>query len=199
MRLSWIARGAVTAERNRAIMARTGYTMSGQKLWTSDEVEKLRRLYPKYTYKQLERFLVGRSYWAIRGKCQGLGIVPNRHIWTAAEISKLRHLFRTGTVADIKAEWPKRTYAHISRVANYHGIRRGRRPLKATGLPLIDQIRDRAYELGYSMPDLDEIAGTKTYFQVAQWNRGPVNQKAIARAVKALDGNLIAVWNDPED
>ncbi len=58
----------------------------------------------------------------------------------------------------------------------------------------VDQIRERAFELGYSMPDIDELARSKRYFQVAGWHNGYINHRAVARAIAALDGDVAASW-----
>jgi hypothetical protein len=47
-RLSWLAAGARSAEHLRRRMARSGRTLSGQKLWTVAEVKHLRRFHPDY-------------------------------------------------------------------------------------------------------------------------------------------------------
>ncbi|WP_245445172.1 hypothetical protein [Pseudaminobacter soli (ex Li et al. 2025)] len=47
------------------------------------------------------------------------------------------------------------------------------------------------------MVDLDELAKTKTYFRKAEWfPTGKPNYQAVARAVKALDGELTIRWGE---
>lgn len=195
MNLSWLAQGAATAERNRNRIARAGMTMSGSLLWTDEEIATLRRLYPLLSYVQLTKHLKGRTWMAIRHKAQKMGLAEARHVWTGAEIAKLRRLYQKGTMQDVREAFPDFSVAHIRGIARNHGIRRPRRPFKATGIPAIDQIRQRAFELGYSMPDIDHLARSKKYFQQGGWHSGHVNHRAVARAIGALDGAVSAEWN----
>jgi hypothetical protein len=73
-------------------------------------------------------------------------------------------------------------------------LRRVRSKPKATGHPLIDTIRDRAFDLRLSMVDLDAMAGTKRYFQKASWCPGRPNRKALLRAVEVLGGQISVRW-----
>lgn len=196
MNLKYLARGAAAADRMRRRLATTGETMNGQPLWTQKEIETLKRLYPLMGYAKIAKRLKRRSYWAVRCKAQELGLTKKRHVWTGPEVAKLRRVFTRGSPADIRAAFPQFSYTHLARTASNHGIIRGRQPFKETGIPVVDQIRSRAFELGYSMPDIDELAHTKRYFQAASWHGGHVNHKAIARAVAALDGELRAEWRE---
>ncbi|MES4993883.1 hypothetical protein ABVB70_26685, partial [Agrobacterium radiobacter] len=74
---------------------RTGYTPSGFKVWTAEEDEIVKSLYPLYAEMQL-RF-PERSLKALHGRCERLGIAKKLHWWTAAEISKLRRLYPTAS------------------------------------------------------------------------------------------------------
>lgn len=196
MRSSWLTRGAVTAERNRSYMAKTGVTMSGERVWSEEEVAKLRRLYPLFTYKELVKYFDGRTWNAIRSRAQILGLTKRRHVWTAAEISRLRRIYPTGSTDEIRAAFPGFDLRHIRVIANYHGLFRKRRPFRHIGIPAIDQIRARAFELGYSMVDVDIMARSKRYFQQGGWYSGHVHHRAIARAIKALDGAVSAEWKE---
>ncbi|ODT80955.1 MAG: hypothetical protein ABS76_14300 [Pelagibacterium sp. SCN 64-44] len=84
-------------------------------------------------------------------------------------------------------------------MARYFGMSRPRKPFATTGYLVIDQIRDRCFELCLSMVDLDAMAGTRSYFAKAEWHSGNVSPKAVARAIKALDGELSARWNDTDE
>jgi hypothetical protein len=164
-------------------------------LWTEKEIETLKRLYPKMGYAAISKRLKRRSYWSVRHKAQQLGLTPHRHVWTGAEIARLRKVYRSGTVAEIRAEFPCFTLSHIRSIAHFHGIFRDRHPFKRTGYLAVDQIRERAFDLGYSMPDVDQLARTKKYFQTAAWHCGHVNYRAIGRAIDALDGKIAVEWS----
>lgn len=194
MQLSWIAQGAVTSERNRRRAMRTGTSFSGAPLWTEEEVADLRALYPTKTYVEMAKLIPGRSWYAIRHKCQKLGLTTKRHVWTGAEIGRLRRVYRDGTAEDIRAAFPAFSKKHIAQIACNHGILRARQPFKQTGIQAIDRIRERAFELGYSMPDIDKLARSRKYFQQGTWHAGHIDYRAIARAINALDGVVSADW-----
>jgi len=73
---------------------------------------------------------------------------------------------------------------------------RPKKPLVNSGHPVIDQIKERARYLNFSMGDVDAMSGTKRYFHAAGWQktRRP-NLKAVGRAILALDGEVTAIWH----
>lgn len=196
MSLGYLARGAAAADRMRRHLARSGETMNGHPLWTLLEIDTLKRLYPLMGYTEIAKRLKRRSYWAIRHKAQEVGLTKKRHVWTGADILKLRRVYTRGTVQEVRAAFPDFDLEHIRSIANNHGIVRPRKPFKATGIPAVDQIRTRAFELGYSMPDVDQLARTKRYFQNAGWHTGHVKHRAIAQAIMALNGVVAANWQE---
>jgi hypothetical protein len=163
-------------------------------LWTEDDEAVARRLYPDY--KAISKAL-GRTYEAVRFQCQSLGLTPKNHVWTAAEVSRLRRMYPTASYEELRAAFHNFSRVHIASIASFYGFARARRPYKATGFDIIDQIRDRAFELGYSLRDIDEISGTKKYFALQQWvKRERANYKAVVKAIEALGGKVSAQWND---
>ncbi|MCZ7498867.1 hypothetical protein [Agrobacterium sp. ST15.13.015] len=172
---------------------RTGYTPSGFKVWTAEEDEIVKSLYPLYAEMQL-RF-PERSLKALHGRCERLGIAKKLHWWTGAEISKLRRLYPTASRVKIREEFPRGTWRAIEAAAKRHGMSRARRKYKRTGHHLIDAILARIEEIGWTLPDLDEEARTKKYFSNQGWRRSRPNIAKIALAVKALDGRLAIAWN----
>jgi hypothetical protein len=90
--------------------------------------------------------------------------------------------------------FPGMSWRQIAAKARHIGVRRMRRKLNATGHPLIDMIRDRAFDLRLSMVDLDAMAGTKRYFQKSSWCNGRPNRKALLQAVEALGGEVSIRW-----
>lgn len=172
---------------------RTGYTPSGFKVWTAEEDEIVKSLYPLYAEMQL-RF-PERSLKALHGRCERLGIAKKLHWWTGAEISKLRRLYPAASRVKIREEFPGGTWRAIEAAAKRHGMSRARRKYKRTGHHLIDAILARIEEIGWTLPDLDEEARTKKYFSNQGWRRSRPNIAKIALAVKALDGRLGIAWN----
>lgn len=194
--LKYASRGAETAERMRSILRRRGETYMGNPLWTKAEEKLLRDLYGTTSYANISRILKRRSYYAVRGKAQALGLQKKRHVWTGAEIARLRRLYlHASSWQEIQSGFAWAAPEDIRKVAARHGIRRPRHKFKPTGIPVIDQIRERAYELGYTMVDLDKLARTRAYFSSAEWHNSGVRMRAIAKAVAALDGEVAAVWH----
>jgi hypothetical protein len=171
-----------------------GSGFSGAKLWTEKEVAIAKKLYPDYQAISKE---IGRSYYAARNKCRKLGLPPKHHMWTGAEITRLRKMYPTATKEELIDAFHGFSYSHIKAIASNHGFLRVRRPFKATGHPILDQIRARSFALGYSMPDIDKLSRTKLYFTEQQWRFSKsLNHKAVARAIAALDGKVKAQWNE---
>jgi len=197
-RIAYLAAGAVTAERNRNRMARTGRTPAGHSIWTDDEEALLRHHHRDY--QAAIRALAGRrSYYAVRAKAQALGLATKRNHWTGDQVVRPRRLFRCGTTAEIRAAFPGRSRNNIYKMAAYFGIKRPRKPFTPTGVPIIDQIRAKCFECALSMVDLDDMARTGNYFARAGWASGHVKMSAVAKAVKALGGVLAVRWDDPPD
>lgn len=194
-KIAFLVAGVASGDRARARMMRHGCTPKGHALWSEQELAVLRRLHPNY--QAAMRALGGkRSYSSVRSKAQQLGLTPKRQHWTGEQVLRLRRVYRNGTVADIQAAFPERSLHYIHGMARYFGISRPRKTFISTGHLVIDQIRERCYQLCLSMADLDAMAGTGMYFSKAGWCAGSLNPKAIARAVKALDGELSAAWRD---
>ncbi|ODT71616.1 MAG: hypothetical protein ABS75_07290 [Pelagibacterium sp. SCN 63-23] len=175
-------------------MWRNGVNPSGQPLWTPEEISTLKANLPGY--REVMKKLKRRSYFAVRHKTQSLGLAPKRHIWTAAEISKLRKLYGGRIEQSYLDAFPGVTRNGLQKVANYYNIFRPKKPYEPTGHPLIDQIRARALELGYTMADVDKLARSNNFFAKANWHSGSAPPQHLARAVAALGGRLKAEWDD---
>lgn len=71
----------------------------------------------------------------------------------------------------ITRAFPNRSLKQLRALGGYYGIR-FQRPQSSDGFSIIDAIRAGGIELNYSMPDLDELARTGSYFRRAGWCRG---------------------------
>lgn len=170
---------------------KTGYTIAGVKVWADKEVETLRRLYPNIA--ALLRALPDRSLAAIKRKAGKLGLLPSRLVWTLEEKSLLPKPYKEGlAMNELLALLPGKTKKQIWAKASKMKIRRPRRPLRHTGLPLVDAIRQRAFEEGYFMTDLDSWVGYKYYFVSPKY----INWRAIDTALSILGGKLVARWHE---
>lgn len=187
-----IFRNIAAAERARHRMRRTGRTMSGQRLWTEAEDQIVRDHHPDY--EAIVR-ITGRTYYAVQHRAQKLGLTTKRRDWRTTGISQLRRLYPEAPHDVLLTAFPGYTIVQIRQAANYRRIYRKRKPYKATGYHAIDQIRARAFELAYSMADVDALSGARYYFTKAGWHNF-FHHRAVARAIEALDGRITAIWND---
>jgi hypothetical protein len=191
MHLGSIAETLARSDRAKAQIARTGRSPSGL-LWTANEDETLRRLYPDY--HALCKVLKQRSYDAIKKRVVVLGIAQARHRWTAAEISRLRRLYPKQTRDELLVSFPGLRWPQIRRMANYKGFTMIRRPYAPTGITVIDAIRARAFDLNLTMVDLDAMAKTGNYFRSSRWRTYGISKRSVCRAIDALDGDVMPIW-----
>lgn len=192
MDLRYAARYAAMAEAARRRIRRAGRTPRGHFLWTAKEDAVVAALYPDYG--ALRRALRRRTYYALRNRVRHLGIVKRRHVWTANEVRRLRSLYLSATTRELMAVFPGMSWRQIAGKARHIGLR-GRKPkLKMTGIRIIDTIRTRASARGWSMVDLDSIAGTKKYFQKAGWHTSRSVHGAWLKAIEVLEGSVSIQW-----
>jgi len=73
------------------------------------------------------------------------------------------------------------------------GYRRPRRAPKSTGMPLVDSIRARAFDLRITMTELDSYVARKRYFVSPRH----MDWTALQRAMTLLGGTPIVQWREP--
>ncbi len=181
------------AERTRSRMLQSGFTISGQKIWSEDEDFVCRIFYPDYF--AMCQILDTRSRKAVQARCGRLGLIPPRQAWQWSAKQQLRKLYPEATREEICDAFPGVEWQKIQSAARYYGYRRKKKPYKVTGVLSLDQSRCRCYEIKWTMRDLDEEAGTNRYFQTRGYRSGSPNFKAIYRGVKALGGHLEVRWD----
>ncbi|WP_043233817.1 hypothetical protein [Bosea sp. LC85] len=170
-------------------IALTGRTIAGYPVWTVEEFDALRGLYPDR--QAIALALVRRSKVAIQHKARSLGLITPRRIWSEQEVELLRTLYRTPvTTAGLVEGFPGRTKQQIWRKAGRLRIRRPRRPLRMTGLPFVDSVRQYAFAQGHSMTDMDAWTGAKGYFRSPRY----CNWRALTRAVELLGCEPTVSW-----
>lgn len=164
--------------------------------WSEEEEDVLRALYPDFP-RMCER-LPHRSRTAIGHRVAGLDLVPPQKRWTPAEVATLRRMWAKATPDELRAALPRWPADAIRRKGSEVGLKpRGRAPLKLTGDPLCDAIRDRCRVLGYSMAYLDRISHTSTYWSACEWNNaGGHRLTPMVRALHALGGEIDVRWPD---
>lgn len=112
MDLAYLARNAVSAERARSRILRSGFTISGHKLWTDKEDLVCRIFYPDYF--ALCQVLDTRTKKAIQTRCQKLGLVPRKQSWEWPARQKLRKLYPEASREEICRFFPWRRMAENS-------------------------------------------------------------------------------------
>jgi hypothetical protein len=163
--------------------------------WSSQEDDLVRAHYPDH--ETLRRVLCSRSPDAIRHRAHYLCSVKKRHVWTQVEIAKLRHAYQSHSVVttSLRSAFPEMTRAQIYSKAAQLGLRPGRRrALKKHSNPVLNAVLKRIYDLNLSLADLDALSRTSKYFASRIWRRKRPNDRALRRAVHALDGDLIVQW-----
>ncbi|AAL52869.1 MULTISPECIES: SANT/Myb-like DNA-binding domain-containing protein [Brucella] len=195
MYLSDYSQNAARAQQARRRIRYLGTTPNGNKLWTPKEDELCQEYGSDYAV--LAKKLPHRSYFALRSRCQKLGLRPRNNTVTARELSLMRRIVPTGTKEEILAAFPNRTLSDVGQICRYRGIYRKKRRFKQTGYPLLDQLREQCFKLNLSMADIDEIAKTKRYFQRPGWaDHKVLNYGNVCKAIIALDGEISVRWRD---
>ncbi|TPJ34273.1 hypothetical protein [Mesorhizobium sp. B2-6-5] len=163
--------------------------------WTFAETEILRRHWPDVAL--LRKVLPHRTAGAMRFMAKKCGLIPDKvqNVWTGAQDKKLRQMAAAGdTRKQIAAELGL-TVAQIDNRLLYRKINLARRPPKAIGDPLVDEVRRRAFDLKMTVVELDRSLGDRLVFQSA-WKGRRIGLNHIHRAVKALGGVLKIEWID---
>lgn len=191
MPLSWIARGAASAERGRRLMEQRGVTPNGHPLWQQWEVAPVVGMYPNYRF--IFPLLLRRTKPAVYKKAGRLGITrPRGRPWSDPnELWRLRKVYPTGTKAEVLSAFPGRSYAAISKAANARGVYRIPPPPASTGILIIDQILARARLKRWTLKDLELAVRRQGYFSRKLWRRHQ-DFGADRRAVIALGGTVRA-------
>lgn len=161
--------------------------------WTLKEHEVVVSYWPDT--KAIRTRLPHRSVRAIRAFAGRCNLTTGRHIWTAAEDSKLRRMAAAGSSRkDIAAEMGMSVKQVAGRMS-YARIPVARKPPAPSKNPLVNAVRQRAFELNMSMIDLDRSLGDRKIFQQAA-GKQKVGRAHIERAVKALGGKFVIEWCD---
>lgn len=191
MRLTRCQRAALNVgAANRAYMARTGMTYSGQRLWTAEEIDTLKRLYPNY--EALTVAIPDRTRKAIGTKLQRCNLATPRRVWSEAEFEIMKPLYVKGApMSTILDRLPGKTARQVWAKASHHKVRRPRRPPRKTGLALVDEVRRRAFDLHFTTADLDAISARRNYFRRPK----RTDWAALQRVLPYLDGRATVFWH----
>lgn len=193
MDFRYLYAGIASAERARNGIRRSGI-VCGHRVWLEEEVALLSRHHPDM--RVLISALHPRTYKSIKQKAVKVGIARKYHCWTSAERLLLRKLYARAPREEILAHFPGIRWRSISDRAQTWGFKRLPNEYKSTGFPLLDLVRQRCRDLGYSMGDLDEMAHTGFYFRKSHWRSQKSPEIQIAKAVACLGGKLQIHWDE---
>jgi hypothetical protein len=194
MDLRFLSRNAETAERSRNLVRQRGYVF-GNKIWDEKELQIIRAT-AHLTIPQVQKRLAHRTAPAIEAAREKHGVSRRKlKPWTTHEDRILKaNIDRLGYPAIAKL-LPGRNEHAVQGRAWYLGVRKGcARAPKAKGLPVYDEIRNRAYEDGLSLYALDRELGTGKYFQDSY--KKTLNWEKLARAVAFFGGQMTIDWSD---
>ena len=197
MSLAWYGRNAAAAERTRQKVRRAGVTAKGDKHWTEPERQVIEEI--RSDFDAIQKRLPHRTRKAIEHQCRKMGLRQRpQHNWSAAELSRLRRMYLKASAQEICEAFPHSTWINIRQVARYYGCQRDRRtPYKIIGIPALDDVRQRCFDIRWTMRDLDQAAKTRGYFERAGWiGKKSINHRALGRAIEALDGVVQAQWRE---
>lgn len=193
MYLTDYSRNAATAQRMRKLIQRRGVNPQGSPLWTDEEDDACKRLYPDY--KALQQALPRRAQSAIQKRCGFLGIQNKVHIWTAKESFDLRRMYRSADSFALRDRFPHVSKAALRMKARSLGVYRHKKPYQATGDTLLDALRARAHAEGPTMSHLDEFVNGRGYFRTMRWIGRQPDYIKIARAIQQLGATLSVTWD----
>jgi hypothetical protein len=184
----FLYRNAALAEYCRARIRLNGRTFSGWPIWTPKEDKLIRSIYPDYV--KLRRLLQNRTLGAICMRARALGVATKYHRWTPNDVSTLRKQFSTGEISVLMKEFPGVSWVAIYKKGRSLGLLHPRLRIKPVGNLVLDLIRHNAATRAWSMVDLDEIAGTKTYYRTLKKDQCNPRIDYILKAIAALEGRL---------
>jgi hypothetical protein len=171
----------------RRYHARTGFTYAGAKIWTADELAQL-ALYPDYL--ALERALPGRTRGAIAGKIFKMGLARKRRVWDPHQEGILPRRYPTSEPVRLIAADVGKTNEQVWEKAKRKRLRRPRRRPCLIGVHIIDQIRQRAFDMNINLRELEEMGSKKGAFG----RRSTIYWPAVARVLPQLAGRIALKW-----
>ena len=185
-RIGELARGAAISQANRE---RASIHTGGTR-WLAVEMKTILDLYPDYA--AIQKKLPERTYSQIKNFIKTYELGSKRHVWTTAEISRLRKTCRGSVSSDaIYAAFPEFGKGQLRNAAKRYGIPWPERRPKPLGVPVLDDVRQRAFDMNLSLGDLDGIVGGGHYFR----HSGKyIDNKKLIRVVEFMGGRLTVDW-----
>lgn len=168
-------------------------------LWTEAEDELVRQHFQNR--RALEAMLPYRTAGAIKSRVRDLGLTLNMNFVaiTAKDAMRIRQLSKTCNSYQQIADSLGKKVSTIRMHMKTRGIYTSKPEPKITGFPLVDAIRQRAFQLKITLRDFDRSLGSRSrYFSKANESR-KISHRQIDHAAKALGGRLVIVWDDSDE
>lgn len=187
-----LARAAAISQANRARAERNAQT------WTAREMAVAMETHPDY--EEMVRRLPHRTLNQCKKFCSSYGIAAKRHVWTTHEVKLLKQLWEGGTPTReiVKRFGFSPTPHQIQGAARHYRLKRPEQEPALTGHPVIDAIRQECRRRHYTMVDLDEWCGSKTYWRKGRSYEGLPHWTHLTTALGILGGRLSVTFNHPE-
>ena len=159
------------------------------KIWTEEEENTLRKIYPNRQLMILQ--ISSRSRFSCVKKAGKLGLSTKRNpYWTSQELQTLRKLYGKIELKALQSMLSPRSPRSIETKAFKNGIssRKRRKMLLATPQKSLNSLRDKCFELNITMAELDGICGFARYFASGGARRKALHK--VRHAIGALGGQL---------
>lgn len=170
----------------RAAMLRRGTTPRGDLLWTADEERILATHWPNRLL--IQELLPHRTQKAVASRAGRLGLTSPARRWTGPDVQEqLKPRYPSSEPVGQIADDLVRSVAAVRQKASRKLLRRPRHPPTSLGDPLVDSIRQRAFELSYPLAALGRDVGARRFFSQPTKR---ARDRAITRALECLGGEL---------
>lgn len=169
--------------------------LSSNTRWTPEEDQLLRAIYPDLLV--LKAKLPLRTKFALRHRAGALGLQKVRNRWTGAEEQRLKTYSASMSRQEACAMFPGRPPEDVSVRMVKLGLLTKHKHHNPTGIPLLDQIRQRCFDSKIPYKVLGRAAGNAFALYGKSYKYTDHIQTAtIGRAVDLLGGEFYAEWED---
>lgn len=165
---------------------RSGFMPNGTRLYTAQDCEMIRALYPDV---ELLARLLGRTKKSIADKAGKMGGMRRpQYRWTAEDCLRLRKHWARSTRQELAMLFPKSPHCTLQYKARQLGLPHREQSIRLTPDKIVNQIRARCRFLNLSFSDLDKMMKVDGVFRRAAHR--PVSANRAYKAIRLLDGSL---------
>jgi len=191
---SWYLTTAERSERARRTVAKHG-KVGNNLIWTREEVATLRKHWPERDL--IVTLLKRRTRRAIGSKAVSLGLTAKNHTWTAEEVLRLRKLYPRTSSTELRAIFGLSWVAIKGKARQLKLYRPAfKTQWLKSGERILDAVRDRAKEFGYSVQDVLDLANMKPRHKSIFYHQLRATPNQLDAMVEALGGRIVIEWID---